>query len=178
MKIKYISLLIVLLLISVSISYAGNPFQAPSKKASAKKISASAPNAVYFKLAMIQKELRTRLSAMMRETKKTGSILPVFPLILIAFIYGIVHAAGPGHGKALAASYLLTRGRRAIDGFYVGSFIAILHGLSAICLVLFLKFILHKSIMAPLEEITWIAKVTSYSIILSIGILLTLKNLY
>ena len=175
---KFYSLLFVLFCLSASISYAGNPFQAPSKTTSAKKMTTSAPNAVYFKLAMAQKKLRTRLSSMMKEVNKTGSFLPLFPLVLIAFVYGIVHAAGPGHGKALAVSYLVSRGRKALDGFYVGSFIAILHGISAICLVLFLKFILNKSIMGPLEDITWITKITSYSFILGIGIILTIKNLY
>ena len=178
MKMKFYSLLFVLFFLSASISYASNPFQAPSKTTSAKKMTTSAPNAVYFKLAMAQKKLRTRLSSMMKEVKKTGSFLPLFPLVLIAFVYGIVHAAGPGHGKALAVSYLVSRGRKALDGFYVGSFIAILHGISAICLVLFLKFILNKSIMGPLEDITWITKITSYSFILGIGIILTIKNLY
>ncbi len=178
MKMKVISLMVVVLFLSVSTGYAGNPFQTSSKKSLPEKMSTDAPNAVYFKLAMVQKKLRTKLSAMMKKIKKSDSILPLFPLVLIAFVYGIVHAAGPGHGKALAASYLVSRGRKAIDGFYVGGLIAILHGISAISLVLLLKFILRKSIMAPLEDLTWITKIFSYSVILGIGILLTIKNLY
>jgi nickel/cobalt transporter (NicO) family protein len=44
------------------------------------------------------------LAGMIRTAKSDGSAL--WALIGISFLYGIFHAAGPGHGKAVIASYL------------------------------------------------------------------------
>lgn len=168
---------LIFLLIPMVTPSVGNPFQKRSADVAVEK-EQSPPNPIYVKLAIYQQKLRTKLSETMRAVKTTGNYIPLLPLGLIAFLYGILHAAGPGHGKALAASYLISRGRKAYDGFFVGGMIAILHGISAIVLVLFLRFILRKSVMAPVEEITYITKIVSYSLILGIGILITLKNLY
>ncbi len=182
MKLRVTLCLFIVFSFSISLfngtAVAKNPFQAPVQKGKTVHAKAKPPNPIYFKLAMIQKSLRSKLSDKMKEVKRTGSFLPILPLIFFAFIYGVIHAAGPGHGKALAASFLVSRGRRIRDGFFIGGFIAILHGLSAICLVVLLKFILNKSVVTPLEEITHITKLVSYSLILIIGIMLTLKNLY
>lgn len=161
-----------------SSGHAGNPFQASPKSETTVNKKAVPLNPVYIKLAQIQQKLNGKLSGLMREVKSTGNYFKLMPLILIAFFYGIIHAAGPGHGKAIAASFLVSRGRKIQDGFFFGSFIALLHGLSGIAIVLFLKLILRKSVMSPLDDITHITKMTSYSIILGIGVLLTLKNLY
>ncbi len=44
------------------------------------------------------------LSGLIRAAKTDGSAY--WSLIGISFIYGIFHAAGPGHGKAVISSYL------------------------------------------------------------------------
>lgn len=178
MKKFCIIILSCLCFILVSSAFAGNPFQAPGNTHNSKIKESKAPHPLYIKIAQIQQKLSTKLSGIMKEIKTTGSYRPIVSLVIIAFIYGIIHAAGPGHGKAIAASFLISRGRTIYDGFLLGNFIAILHGFSGISLVLFLKFFLRKSVMSPLDDITYITKVTSYSIIFAIGIILTIKNIY
>lgn len=176
MKKTILATILIIILSIPLIASAGSPFKNSGKTVT--ETEKTVTGSFYFKLALYQQKLRIKLSETMKEVKNTGNILPVLPLILVAFIYGVLHAAGPGHGKALAASYLISRGKKTFDGIYVGSIIALLHGLSAIFLVLFLKFILKKSVMAPLEEITHITRIISFSLILCVGIILTIKNLY
>src|SRR4051812_46105746 len=45
------------------------------------------------------------MSATIRAAKSDGSA--VWSLLAISFAYGIFHAAGPGHGKAVISSYLV-----------------------------------------------------------------------
>ena len=44
----------------------------------------------------------------------TGNIQPMVFIFALAFGYGIVHALGPGHGKALVAGYLLANPSKPI----------------------------------------------------------------
>jgi hypothetical protein len=52
-----------------------------------------------------QSEFYREISATIRAAKSDGSA--VWTLLAISFAYGIFHAAGPGHGKAVISSYLV-----------------------------------------------------------------------
>ncbi|MCB9958125.1 MAG: high frequency lysogenization protein HflD [Rhodospirillaceae bacterium] len=56
-------------------------------------------------------------------------------LIGLAFLYGVFHAAGPGHGKAVIATYLATRRERLARGVALAVLGAACQGLTAILLV-------------------------------------------
>src|SRR5512143_2397291 len=52
-----------------------------------------------------QSELTRALAVEVRAYKENGELAPVFGILLISFLYGVGHAAGPGHGKAASAAY-------------------------------------------------------------------------
>ena len=56
-------------------------------------------------------------------------------LVLVSFLYGVLHAAGPGHGKAVLTTYLLTHRHRLNRGIAMGTLAALLQGLTALLLV-------------------------------------------
>ncbi|MGD8908497.1 MAG: nickel/cobalt transporter [Chromatiales bacterium] len=56
-------------------------------------------------------------------------------LVLVSFLYGIFHAAGPGHGKAVLTTYLLTHGRELRRGVSMASATALMQGTTAVVLV-------------------------------------------
>ncbi len=58
-----------------------------------------------------------------------------FALIGVSFAYGVFHAAGPGHGKAVVASYMLANERALKRGLILSGLAALLQGLVAIALV-------------------------------------------
>lgn len=57
------------------------------------------------------------------------------PMLLLGFAYGVFHAAGPGHGKAVIAGYLLAGERALLRGFSLSLAAAMLQALVAIALV-------------------------------------------
>jgi len=63
-------------------------------------------------------------------------------ILAVAFIYGLVHALGPGHGKMVIASYFLVKGAKAKEALKAGFLTSIIHTLSALSLtgILFLFF--------------------------------------
>jgi ABC-type nickel/cobalt efflux system permease component RcnA len=56
-------------------------------------------------------------------------------LVLMSFLYGVLHAAGPGHGKAVLTTYLLTHPSRLNRGIAMGTAAALLQGVTALLLV-------------------------------------------
>ena len=55
--------------------------------------------------------------------------------LLAAFLYGLVHTLGPGHGKSVIVSYFVGEGVSLSRGLWMGLRIAVLHVLAAVALV-------------------------------------------
>ncbi|MEI9985699.1 MAG: hypothetical protein WDN69_22465 [Aliidongia sp.] len=52
--------------------------------------------------------------------RDTGSPAALLTVLAIAFLWGVLHAAGPGHGKSLVAAYLVTTDARWTSGIVLG----------------------------------------------------------
>ncbi len=63
-------------------------------------------------------------------------------LILISFIYGILHSIGPGHGKTLVASFFRKEKHPCRKSLILAGIVSIIHTGSAIILSFLLYFIL------------------------------------
>jgi nickel/cobalt transporter (NicO) family protein len=57
-------------------------------------------------------------------------------LVSVAFVYGVIHAAGPGHGKAVITSYALANNETVRRGIAVSFMAAQVQACSAIAMVL------------------------------------------
>lgn len=51
---------------------------------------------------------------------------------VLAFVAGAAHAVGPGHGKSLAAAYLVGSGGRLRDAAWLGASVAVMHTVSVL----------------------------------------------
>ena len=80
-----------------------------------------------------QSEFYREMSATIRAAKSDGSA--VWTLLAISFAYGIFHAAGPGHGKAVISSYLVANEETARRGIVLSFASAMLQALVAVALV-------------------------------------------
>jgi nickel/cobalt exporter len=56
-------------------------------------------------------------------------------LLAIGFAYGVFHAAGPGHGKAIVAAYIVSSERALLRGIVVSALAALIQALVAIAVV-------------------------------------------
>lgn len=72
------------------------------------------------------------------KTNEHASLL----LIGISFAYGVFHAVGPGHGKAVITSYLLTTRQTAKHGVFISFSAAFMQGMMAIVIILTIAIIL------------------------------------
>lgn len=108
---------------------AQNPFGAP------RPAQAAEPEAggLFGWLLAKQSEFYRQMSATIRAAKSDGSA--VWTLLFISFAYGIFHAAGPGHGKAVIASYLVANRETARRGIALSFASALMQSLVAILIV-------------------------------------------
>ncbi len=80
-----------------------------------------------------QSEFYREMSGAIRAAKSDGSA--VTTLLGISFLYGIFHAAGPGHGKAVISSYLVANEETARRGIVLSFASAFLQALVAVLIV-------------------------------------------
>ncbi len=159
--------------------FAQNPFTAkPKSEAHRMTTHPAAGNPFLSMIALWQHRLNQKMADLMRETKETNSLKPLAFLLLVAFAYGVIHAAGPGHGKLFAISYILSQRPGLFRGILFGNFIALFHGLSGILFVLIIRIILQKSITGTLEDVTRITQIISFSLITCLGLGILIKSIY
>jgi len=80
-----------------------------------------------------QSEFYREISTTIRAAKSDGSA--VWTLLAISFAYGIFHAAGPGHGKAVISSYLVANQETAWRGIVLSFASALMQALVAVAIV-------------------------------------------
>ncbi|TAK47627.1 MAG: nickel/cobalt transporter [Xanthobacteraceae bacterium] len=106
----------------------GTPFGAPRPPQAAPQVGGM----VGWLLAK-QAEFYRAMSAAVRAAKSDGSA--ALTLLGVSFLYGIFHAAGPGHGKAVISSYLIANEETARRGIVLSFASALLQALVAVLVV-------------------------------------------
>jgi ABC-type nickel/cobalt efflux system permease component RcnA len=113
-----------------------------------------------------QSEFYREMSSTIRAAKSDGSA--VWTLLGISFAYGIFHAAGPGHGKAVISSYLVANEETARRGIVLSFASALLQALVAVALVAVLAWLLSSTAktMCSAEKAI---EIVSYGLIAAFG---------
>jgi nickel/cobalt transporter (NicO) family protein len=87
----------------------------------------------------------------------------------ISFLYGVFHAAGPGHGKAVISSYLFANNETWRRGVVLSFASAMLQAMVAITLVGIASIILGTT-ARRMGDAVWYIEVVAYSLIIAIGV--------
>jgi nickel/cobalt exporter len=114
-----------------------------------------------------QSEFYREMSSTIRAAKSDGSA--VWTLLAISFAYGIFHAAGPGHGKAVISSYLVANEDTARRGILLSFVSALMQSLVAVLIVGVGAWLLNVTAktMCGAERVIEIA---SYALIAAFGL--------
>ena len=113
------------------------------------------------------------LSGAVRAAKADGSAL--WMLSGLSFLYGVFHAAGPGHGKAVITSYMFANERALRRGVILSFMAAALQGLVAIALIGVLALVLHATAQR-MRDAAQIVETLSYSGIIVLGLWLVWRK--
>jgi nickel/cobalt transporter (NicO) family protein len=182
-KLFFLSLLIMIIVNSICmpvvIKAQHNPFLSEGAKKNESSMqsvqSGSLFKSISKRIVPIQRKLNRKITYLSKRIKTDKKF--VFFLIFFSFIYGIVHAVGPGHGKFIISSYFLSKKSKPIEAVLSGFVIAFTHGLSAIIIILVIFLLLHLPVLNSLTNTTRIISIISYMLIAGIGLFLFIKTI-
>jgi nickel/cobalt exporter len=140
----------------------GAPFGAP-------KSAPPAPSSVGI-MAWIfakQNEFYKQFSSLLRAAKSDGSA--IWGLLTVSFLYGVFHAAGPGHGKAVISSYVIANDETWRRGIALSFASALFQAVVAVAVVAVFAALLNATASTMRSAVDWI-QIASYGLILLIGL--------
>ncbi len=115
-----------------------------------------------------QRELTGGMTAALHQLKAGDPARSAAVLALISFLYGILHAVGPGHGKFVISSYALANERTVRRGILLSFMAAFIQALSAIVLVGILSLILKATSIQVRATEAWL-ETASWALIAGLG---------
>src|SRR5262249_42827824 len=113
-----------------------------------------------------QGEFYRGLSGLIRAAKADGSA--VWGLLGLSFLYGVFHAAGPGHGKAVISSYLVANEETWRPGVVLSFASALLQAFVAVAIVGVAAVLLNQTAKVMGDVVRWI-EIVSYGLIAAVG---------
>ncbi|HZL31595.1 MAG TPA: nickel/cobalt transporter [Pseudolabrys sp.] len=117
-------------------------------------------------VALRQSEFYKALTDALDHVKDSGHAFLL--LAGISFLYGVFHAVGPGHGKAVITSYLLVSRQTVKRGIVIALAAALMQGLVAIAVVLVAAAILHTTAVRMTQATDWF-EIMSYALVAAVG---------
>ena len=118
-----------------------------------------------------------KLKSLFKDAQENKKPLTYLLILLFAYVYGLVHAIGPGHGKTLVASYFLSNERSYTKAFFISLAIGVVHTFSAFLLTLFIYFVVETFLAQFMQNTIMLTTKVSAFVIISIAVYLLYKKL-
>ena len=125
----------------------------------------------------ILKKSITKIKSLFESIKDEKNPLTYMLLLFFAYIYGLIHALGPGHGKTLVASYFLSHDKSYTKALFISLSIGVVHTFSAFLLTLLIYFIVDSFLAQFLDNAVYYTTKISALIIISIALYLFYKKI-
>jgi nickel/cobalt transporter (NicO) family protein len=113
-----------------------------------------------------QKEFYRAMTNALKAMRDDGTM--PWLLIGLSFAYGVLHAAGPGHGKAVISSYMLANETTLRRGIVLSFVSAFLQALSAL-LIIGIAFLALRGTSYKMSDATHFFEVASFAAITAFG---------
>ena len=121
-----------------------------------------------------QQSFYRALTGALKAMREDGSKL--WLLVGLSFAYGVFHAAGPGHGKAVISSYMLANEVALRRGVMLSFVSAMLQAVTAIVLM-GLVFLALRGTSISMTNATWFLETVSFGLIAAFGAWLLWRKL-
>ena len=113
-----------------------------------------------------QMAFERQMSGAVRAIRTTGA--GFWTLAGLSFAYGVFHAAGPGHGKAVVAAYMIANERALKRGLVISALASLLQGFVAVAIVGVLALLLNATAQHMRDAAQWV-EIASFAGIATFG---------
>ncbi|MDP8241273.1 MAG: hypothetical protein P9X24_19465 [Candidatus Hatepunaea meridiana] len=175
-------------LFTVEYSAAQDPFSLSNKSDSEKPITKDKSSQLVkspkfwkqyiAKISKTQRKLRGDIARLSRDIQEHQSKRALALILFLAFLYGVIHSSGPGHGKIFILSYFLSEKPDIKKGLLLGNMLAFIHAGMAVLLVLIFHFIVEKFILQKVDDVSRVLQLISFGMITVIGAFLFFSRLW
>ena len=173
MKRYAVVLLLLLLTYSCFAQVGSNPFTAkdsgPRSQGFLRGMTSGLEAFFINAMAPIQKSLNESLASITRSLQGSRSLSGLLFVMLISLVYGMFHAAGPGHGKTIVSSYFLAHEARLRHAVAIGYLIAVVHALAALAVVLVLYYLIRGLFSVGIEQADHYIQLITFAVIAVLG---------
>jgi nickel/cobalt transporter (NicO) family protein len=124
-----------------------------------------------------QQTMQRTLAMSVKDLKSANPMAGALTLGALSFLYGILHAVGPGHGKTIISSYVVANEETVRRGVLISFIASAVQALTAVVLVSLLLFGLNAS---GLQINAWSIQLesVSYALIALVGLYLLATQLF
>ena len=123
----------------------------------------------WLSLIEFQYQVNTEIAIRMKALETGGSFTALLFALGGAFLYGMAHALGPGHGKFVIVSYFMGREVHMLRGLIMALQMAVVHVIAAVVIVWIADVVLKASLGIGLAEVPGV-RAGSFLIIAVIGL--------
>ncbi len=123
-----------------------------------------------------QQTMQRELAASVTRLKTENAFAAAMGLAILSFLYGVIHAVGPGHGKTIISSYVVANEETVRRGVLISFIAAAMQAMTAVVLVGVLAIVLNASGMA-IKAWTLQLESVSYALIALVGLWLLTTQL-
>lgn len=120
-----------------------------------------------------QQDFYRSLTGALRSMRDDGT--GAWLLVGLSFAYGVFHAAGPGHGKAVISSYMLANEVQLRRGILLSFLSSALQALTAI-VIMTVVFIALRGTAISMNDATRFLEIASYVLITGFGLWLLIRK--
>jgi ABC-type nickel/cobalt efflux system permease component RcnA len=135
-------------------------------------------NEVMVSLTKLQENLNRTMAIEIKALKDQKKPSLLFLLMAVSFIYGIFHAMGPGHGKSIISSWIISQQRRLADVLFISVSAAAFHALSAALVVGGTYVILNKFAALSTQKLNLYLEIAAAILVISIGLSMIIRLIY
>jgi len=123
-----------------------------------------------------QRAFHKELIGSIQNISNKNSFTASLSLISVSFLYGLFHAAGPGHGKAVIAGYLATQPEKRMRAIILATASSLIQGVTALIIVYGLIYAVGLLPRDANNAISWSERL-SFLLVTILGIILVIKAL-
>jgi len=179
MRTHLASLLLLLAVLCTAAPAPASPLAPPGPASSAESVSPDGfpepLRGIVQGFNRLQAEASREMNRQLRTFRDQGSAAAGFWLCLIGFAYGVLHAAGPGHGKVVVSSYFVARRARIAHGLLLSATAALTQALAAILLVGIPVLALGMSRSAVMGQARTL-ELVSYGLMMVLGVVMLVRG--